>query len=143
MEHSSRLFSCLLCHAQVVICSYCDRGNIYCSTECSQAARLQSCRLAEQRYQHTPGGRMKHALRQRRYRSSLREKVTDHSSNSPNQDDLLRSVKNKANKTGVCHGDADHRCCFCKKSVSSWLRSGFLRHHPSLPPPDLPYLRPP
>jgi hypothetical protein len=143
MKHTLRLFSCIRCHTQVVICSYCDRGNIYCGTECSQAARLQSCRLAEQRYQRTPDGRMKHALRQRRYRSSLREKVTDHSSHAPSQDDLLRSVKNKANKSGMRHGDAAHRCCFCKKSVSSWLRSGFLGHHSSLPPPNLPYLRPP
>lgn len=143
MKHTPRLFSCIRCHSQATICSHCDRGNIYCSTACSREARAQSCRSAEKRYQHTPGGKMKHALRQRRYIARLSKKVTDHSSSSPVHDDLLRSVKNKAKEAVVSHGDLQKRCFFCKKPVSSWMRLGFLRHHESLSTRDLPYLRPP
>ena len=142
MEHTPRLFSCIRCHVQVVICSHCDRGQIYCGAECSDAARLQSKRTAEKRYQLTPGGRMKHALRQRRYRERLTKIVTDHSSHSPVQNGLLKKVKNKAKEAVVSHGDSNRRCYFCKKSVSSWFRNGFLRHHASISVRDLPYLRP-
>lgn len=143
MKHTSRLFSCIRCHAQTLICSYCDRGQIYCGPVCARAARVQSCRSAEKRYQLTPGGKMKHALRQRRYRARLAKIVTDHSFHSPAQHGLLQSVKNEAEKTDVSHGDADKRCCFCKKPVSSWIRHGFLRHYASLSSQDLPCFRPP
>ena len=143
MEHIPRLFSCALCHTQVVICSHCDRGNVYCGTRCSKAARFQSCRSAEKRYQLTPGGRMKHALRQRRYRERLKKIVTDHGSHSPAQNALLQSVKNKANKVVISQGDLAKRCCFCRKTVSSWLRNGFLRHHTARSARDLLYWRPP
>jgi hypothetical protein len=86
---------------------------------------------------------MKHALRQRRYRTRLEEKVTDHSSHSLTQNALLRQVKNKAKKAVMSHGQINRHCCFCQKTVSSWFRNGFLRHHESLTKRDLPYLRPP
>ncbi len=143
MKHTPRLFSCMLCHAQTLVCPHCDRGQIYCGSECARIARIQSCRLAEKRYQLTPGGKMKHAMRQRRYRARLRKKVTDHSSQSPAQNALLHSVKNKAEEAGLSHDDFNRRCCFCKKTVSSWFRSGFLRHHATLSSRDLSYLRPP
>lgn len=143
MKHTSRLFSCMRCHTQMVICSHCDRGQIYCGSACSQAARIESCRKAEKRYQHTPGGKMNHALRQRRYRARCQEKVTDHSSNTPAQNALLHPVKNKAKTAVMSHVSFDSRCCFCKKSVPPWFRSGFLRHHATRSLRDLSYLRPP
>lgn len=143
MEHTPRLFSCIRCHSQVVICSHCDRGQIYCGPQCSASARAQSCRAAEKRYQLTPGGKMKHALRQRRYRARLKEKVTDHSSHSPAQNALLQPVKNKAKEAVMSHGYINRHCCFCQKTVSSWFRNGFLRHHESLSTRDLSYFRPP
>jgi hypothetical protein len=143
MKHTPRLFSCLRCHAQVVICTHCDRGQIYCGDECANVARLQSKRAAEKRYQLTLKGRMKHALRQRRYRERLKKMVTDHSSHSPDQNGLLQTVKNKAKKAVVNHRDLNRRCCFCKKSVPSWFRNGFLRHHASISVRDLPCWRPP
>jgi hypothetical protein len=143
MEHTPRLFSCIRCHVQVAICSHCDRGQIYCGAECAGAARTQSKRAAEKRYQLTSGGRMKHALRQRRYRERLTKIVTDHSSHSPAQNGLLNAVKNKANKTNENHDDLTRKCCFCKKPVLSWFRNGFLRHHTSISVRDLPYFRPP
>ncbi len=62
MELSSRLFNCVGCCAQTVVCSDCDRGQIYCSIFCSQTARLASHRTAEERYQQSFKGRMNHAL---------------------------------------------------------------------------------
>lgn len=143
MEHTPRLFYCMRCHAQTLVCSYCDRGQIYCGSECAHFARVQSCRLAEKRYQLTPGGKMKHALRQRRYRERLSKKVTDHSSYLSAHHGLLKSVKNKAREADMSQGEYDRRCCFCKKPVSSWVRRGFLRHHTPFSSQDLSYFRPP
>ena len=44
MQSSARLFNCARCRCQVVICSHCDRGNIYCGKRCSETARRQSQR---------------------------------------------------------------------------------------------------
>ena len=104
MKHSPRLYYCALCHAQSIICSHCDRGQIYCSDTCAREARLKSCREAEKRYQHTSRGKHKHAARQKRYRERLRQKVTDQGSVTPVADGLLHSVKNKTVKV-----DSDKR----------------------------------
>ena len=143
MKHTSRLYSCALCHAQAVICTYCDRGNIYCSKKCSQAARIKSCREAETRYQLTPGGRHKHAARQKRYRMRQREKVTDHSSAITTPHGLLEEVKNETMEVSVTHISTQKRCCVCKKQVSPWLRTSFLRYFSTTSSMSLSYLRPP
>ena len=128
MKQSPRLYYCLRCTVQVVICSHCDRGQIYCSSDCSNAARLQSVRAAERRYQDSSRGKMNHALRQRRYRARLKEKVTDQGSSLLSRNALLTSVENETEIE-----DADHRelslscCCCCQNPVSSWFRYGFLR----------------
>ena len=75
MEPSVRLYNCARCHHQVIICSPCDRGNIYCAGPCAQAARKASLKAAGKRYQRSCRGRLKHAERQRRYRAR-RKKVT-------------------------------------------------------------------
>lgn len=143
MKHTSRLYSCALCHAQAVICTYCDRGQIYCSEICSQAARIKSCREAEARYQLTPGGKRKHAARQKRYRMRQKEKVTDHGSVTTAHHGLLDSVKNKTMEVDMAHISTQKSCCVCKKSVSPWLRTGFIRYYSTKPSIDLSYLRPP
>lgn len=143
MKHTPRLFSCALCLLQTVICSHCDRGQIYCSPECSQAARQKSCREAEKRYQNTLNGKMKHALRQRRYRERLRKIVTDHGSQSTPQDALLHSVENKTTKMKINHEAKTMRCSFCQNAVSFWLRRGFLRPSYSQKEALLLYSRPP
>jgi hypothetical protein len=60
---------CARCGRVVVICTRCDRGNRYCSPECSAAARRQSMRKAGCEYQKTKTGVACHADRQRRYRA--------------------------------------------------------------------------
>lgn len=143
MKQSSRLYYCSLCHAQSIICSPCDRGQIYCSDTCSKEARLKSCREAEKRYQHTSRGKHKHTARQKRYRERFRQKVTDQGSVTPVADGLLGSVKNKTVEVDMGQETRVTRCCFCKKSVSSWLRSGFLRYYRTQSTINSSYLRPP
>jgi hypothetical protein len=66
---SARLFLCARCRAQVLVCSCCDRGQIYCTGGCAQIARREGLREAGQRYQASRRGRVAHALRAHRYRA--------------------------------------------------------------------------
>ena len=75
MDRSARLFQCLRCREQVVLCSDCDHGQVYCGPACSLAARREHRRRSAQRYQSSRCGRLKHAARMacwRRRRRSLR-----------------------------------------------------------------------
>lgn len=69
---SGRLFWCAGCGRLTIICNHCDRGNIYCSPECSQNARRCKQRAANTRCQSTRTGRKKHAERTSRYRARIR-----------------------------------------------------------------------
>ena len=67
MVKSHRLFICARCGCQVLICTRCDRGNVYCSEFCADLARSRGLRESGSRYQQTRVGRQKHAARQQRY----------------------------------------------------------------------------
>jgi hypothetical protein len=56
MQSNARLFNCVRYRCQVVICSHCDRGNIYYGKRCAQRARRQVLREAARRYQRTRRG---------------------------------------------------------------------------------------
>ncbi len=79
------------CRRLFFICSYCDRGQVYCSQTCRQLAREQQRRAANRRYRQTLSGRLAHSRRQQAYRLRCRHaryrqrenKVTDHSSQAP------------------------------------------------------------
>ncbi len=74
MGRSARLFLCVRCRQQVVLCSHCDHGQLYCSPACSLAGRREHRRRSAQRYQRSRNGRLKHAARTacwRRRRRSL------------------------------------------------------------------------
>jgi hypothetical protein len=83
-----RLCRTLDCRALFFICSYCDRGQVYCSESCRHPARHHQRRQANRRHQQTLRGRLAHSRRQRNYRIRLararhghsENKVTDHSS---------------------------------------------------------------
>ena len=45
-EGPARLFLCARCQAQVLVCSCCDRGQIYCASGCAREARRQAQRAA-------------------------------------------------------------------------------------------------
>jgi hypothetical protein len=99
MQSSARVFNCARCQRQVVICSHCDRGNIYCGKRCSQSARRQSRREASRRYQRTRRGRFAHAARQRRYRQRRRAKVT-HQGSPPLVPDETLPVPSRGHRPG-------------------------------------------
>jgi hypothetical protein len=65
----ARLFLCADCRAQAVICSCCDRGQVYCAGDCAQRARRRKQDAAGRRYQTSRRGRLAHAERARRYQS--------------------------------------------------------------------------
>ncbi len=67
-DEPARRFLCARCRAPTLVCSRCDRGQIYCATGCAAAARQQSQREAGQRYQCSRPGRFMHAARTQRWR---------------------------------------------------------------------------
>lgn len=128
MKNSARQFHCARCHKQVVICSVCDRGNIYCGPSCSRISRAMHQRLANYAYQKTLKGRQKHAQRQRSYRqrqSANQQKVTYQGSPDCTVGDLLRAVPEKSRSWPV----ELFSCHCCGKVVGAFLRSHFLRYH--------------
>ena len=121
MTNSARIFYCVLCNKQCVICSCCDRGQIYCSKACSNCARRASCCAAGKRYQNSYRGRLNHATRQCCYRRRKRaeiKKVTHQGSPPSKRCAVLPSATKKG--TDCCH--------FCGKAVDKFLRRGFLNH---------------
>jgi hypothetical protein len=68
-ERSARRFLCARCRGPVLVCSHCDRGQIYCASGCAAAARGERQRDAARRYQHSRRGRFKHAARTQRWRA--------------------------------------------------------------------------
>lgn len=71
-----RFFLCNSCRRQVVICSRCDRGQVYCGRDCALEVRRRRQREARHRYQASECGRKLHADRSRRFRARGR-RVTD------------------------------------------------------------------
>jgi hypothetical protein len=67
-DEAARRFLCARCRAPSLVCSRCDRGQIYCATGCAAVARLQSQRDAGRRYQCSRPGRFMHAARTQRWR---------------------------------------------------------------------------
>jgi hypothetical protein len=135
METDARLFNCARCHRQVVICSRCDRGNLYCGSQCAQSARGESVRAAGERYQSSPRGRFSHAARQRRYRQRQKQKVTHQGSPaSPPHDSLdARSKRCFAPSESPPEGGDERIVChFCGRICSPWLRLGFRRGRSSV-----------
>jgi ribosomal protein L35 len=127
MESTARLFQCVLCHAQVIICSKCDHGQIYCNGNCSSLARQKSLKAAGKRYQATNNGKRNHAARQARYEMKLKSNLTHHSSIEPSSCDSMEKLENETNKLEKGHLKPAFICCFCHKLVSIWLRNNFLQ----------------
>jgi len=133
---SSRLFLCARCRCVVVICSSCDRGQIYCSSDCSEIRRRETIRQAARRYQRSAIGARNHARRQARYRSR-QLKVTHHGSRLPGSAaKLLLTVLAAALLLASSHrkrpGEVPAlpleptRCHFCGQSSSGFTRNSFL-----------------
>ncbi len=133
---SCRIYNCARCHIQVVICSHCDHGNVYCSGGCAEISRRESVRKAGARYQgNKKKGAKKHAARMERYRERLRnsKKVTHQGSASLSQDDLLSAnsepLSETVNPTPSARTSitfSADRCHFCGKRCTKCLRNRFL-----------------
>jgi len=67
-DEPARRFLCARCRTPTLVCSRCDRGQIYCATGCAATVRQQSQREASRRYQGSLRGRFRHAARTRRWR---------------------------------------------------------------------------
>jgi hypothetical protein len=142
MDPVGRFFLCGRCRAQVLICSHCDRGQVYCAAECSQAARRESQRQAGRRYQQGRRGRFAHAERARRYRQRQRQKnnVT-HQGSPPLPPDGLLAANSMSEAPRFTRIQVPHqptmsaslrvvdrwRCHFCGRCCAEYVRSGFLR----------------
>ena len=136
METLARLFLCLCCRVQVLICSDCDRGQIYCAKSCATPARRRSLRAAGRRYQTSRQGRHKHAERMRRYRARQRlaaEKVTHQGSMPPAQNGLLASNPEVVATSPTPRTTPAGHCHFCGVRCPDFVRRGFLHSRRVLP----------
>jgi len=131
-----RLFLCARCRAQVLICSCCDRGQIYCAGSCAHEARHHAQRAAGRRYQASRRGRVNHAARAGRYRARQKN-VTHQGSPPPPRDDLVsKDAAATASKPAAArdvvvrsrdHGPGLWRCHWCGCRCLPLVRIGFVR----------------
>jgi hypothetical protein len=145
---SGRLFLCLGCRSQVIICRCCDRGQVYCSGDCSRRARRQSVQAAARRYEASLPGRRAHATRMDRYRAKLaqssdgvavgmadegrqREIVTHQGSPLRPANDCLPAGAIATTSDQVSPAERPQRstshCHWCGRPCLPQLRQGFLR----------------
>jgi hypothetical protein len=127
MPVSSRLYFCSCCHAPVIICSRCDRGQRYCTGECRHQARSTSIKRATKKYQSTRAGRFNNAARQQRFRERRLQKVTHQGSTPRCLHDLLKTRLTEIKKTPkpLFSGSIAH-CHYCDAACDSFLRLDFL-----------------
>ena len=68
-----------------VVCTSCDRGHRYCSSECKTHGRRESWKRSTKLYRITVAGKISHCERQKRYRKNRQLKIseTQHPSENP------------------------------------------------------------
>ena len=128
-DATARLYLCARCRAQVLICSCCDRGNIYCERGCAAESRRSKQRTAGRRYQHSLRGRRNHAARARRYRAR-QNKVTHQGSPGPPPDDVMRASAASTRNPQTARAaplQPPWRCHRCGRLCSPFVRMDFLR----------------
>ncbi len=125
--YTARLYNCVLCHCLVVICSPCDRGNIYCKNGCAKLARKELQSKSNQRYQNTRRGKLKHAVRQKNYMLRIQQKIkvmtyegSQSENNNVKSDQRLTPAANAGTSSEV-------NCNFCGQQCSNFIRNYFLR----------------
>ena len=130
MNASARLYYCVRCHCQVLICRRCDRGNVYCAGGCAEHARKASLHRAGSRYRCSRQGRLTNAARQQRFRDRQKQKVTHQGSPPPVALALLLlALKPPESPQAYAHSQdlAVMRCRFCGRACDAYLRQHFLR----------------
>lgn len=135
LEQCHRIFNCIRCSRQVIICRECDRGDIYCSAACAAAQRKRSLKQAGERYQNSFVGRRQHAERQARYRarhSAAKKKVTHHGSTTPAKCGSRNMVTTAVPRRLAAHpslrtSSPDLICDKCHHSCGTLSRHDFWR----------------
>ena len=136
VEAPARLFVCVGCQVQVLICRCCDRGQIYCASGCAQEARHHAQRAAGRRYQTSRRGRLAHAGRARRWRAQQKN-VTHQGSPRPPDDVVQVDAAFTATKPVAAssrdgatrsrgHRPGFWRCHWCGCRCPRFVRTGFL-----------------
>jgi hypothetical protein len=128
----ARMFWCPRCRELVVICSRCDRGQIYCVGDCARSARREAQRAAGRRYQLSRQGRLLHAERARRYRARRNNVTHQGSLPAPARDPLPAELANMASETALPNEEPrepKRRCHWCQCRCPQLLRQGFLHSH--------------
>lgn len=129
MCRSARLYQCARCQDQVLICSHCDRGNIYCAGDCSDLSRKEKLKEAQKRYEKTDKAKKAKAKRQQRYRQCKKRKATHQGSKiTPLYDLLLIELERLKKQLKKCHfTNCIHHCChFCGAQCQEFIRLFFL-----------------
>jgi hypothetical protein len=125
----ARLFLCQRCQVQALICSYCDRGHIYCAEGCARQARQHSQREAGRRYQMSRRGRINHAVRARRHRA--RKNNVTHQGSTPHRSDGLLPQDQAVAMTEQSSRNVVSRprwhCHRCGRRCSQLARHDFLQ----------------
>lgn len=149
MQADGRLYVCVRCRRQEVVCRRCDRGQRYCAQGCAQEARRESVREAGRRFGRSAPGRAGNTRRQREWRQRQRvrrEACVTHQGSAPwaVQGEPLPAVRTV--RMGVAsRGEERHvskrcvqtpRCAFCGGRVSTFLRLDALRHRSPRRVPD-------
>jgi len=136
---TARHFNCVRCHTRVIICSRCDRGQIYCASDCAKQARKQYQKSSCDRYRLSRKGRLNNALRQRRHRSRIQQKVTEHGSV---QSAFVDSIPDKTSTCSTTQSPTctaaqlnTLHCHFCIRACDEYVRHGFLRRRSGKDPP--------
>jgi len=75
-----RSFDCGQCRAPSAVCSSCERGQLYCSSQCRAWARTLSVRRARSKHRRSDLGAKDHRDRERVRRATRRSSVADHPS---------------------------------------------------------------
>ena len=127
----ARLFLCQGCRVQVLICSHCDRGHVYCAAGCAGKARRRSQREAGRRYQRSRHGRINHAARARRHRA--RQNNVTHQGSAPDRSDGLLpehqavavAATGQISKDGVSR--SRWHCHYCGRLCPQFVRRNFLQ----------------
>jgi predicted RNA-binding Zn-ribbon protein involved in translation (DUF1610 family) len=108
-----RRFHCLSCGSEVILCSCCDRGNVYCRS-CGAERALARRRRAQAAYRSTVRGRKVRALAERRRRERRRSPPPDPPTPEPVEESvgdrgsLLAGLEGNSTSPGhVGPGDGD------------------------------------
>jgi hypothetical protein len=130
---TARFFLCVRCRAQVLVCSHCDRGQIYCAQGCALTARRDAQRAAGRRYQASRRGRVNHAARAGRYRA--RQNNVTHQGSPPHRaDDLvmasavvIAASPGEGARSSPGHRSGSWSCHWCGYRCRPFVRREFLR----------------